>query len=106
MKMKISFRHMEHTPSLDDKIKEKCEKLSRFLGNDATVSWTCIAEKHDQVSEVHIHHKGIDIHATAHADDLYKTFDMCIAKLEHQLEKTAQTNYNKEKGRDSIRNHF
>ena len=31
MKLKISFKHLEHTPALDERIKEKSQKLKKYF---------------------------------------------------------------------------
>jgi putative sigma-54 modulation protein len=86
MNMQITFRHMEHTPALDDMIREKSQKFVKWFGDNATVHWTCWVEGVDQWSEVRIHAHHKDYFAKASANDLYKTFDLVVQKIHNQME--------------------
>lgn len=85
MKTNITFRNLEHTPSLDEKIKEKSQKLQKFLKEDCEVSWTCWTEKDNQFAEVKIKSGKDNFIAKADSDNLYKTLDIVISKLENQI---------------------
>ena len=85
MNVNITFRHMEHTPALDQTIREKSEKFSKWFGPQTDVKWTCWTEGLDHCSEVAIHSGHQEYFAKAHADDLYKTFDLVIHKIQNQL---------------------
>ena len=41
MNIKISFKNLEHTPALDEKIREKTGRLEKYLGGGTEVHWTC-----------------------------------------------------------------
>lgn len=85
MNVNITFRHMDHTPALDSIIREKSEKFSKWFGPNAQVSWTCWKEGIDQCSEVFVHAGSKEYFAKAHADDLYKTFDIVVHKIQNQI---------------------
>jgi putative sigma-54 modulation protein len=85
MNVNITFRHMDHTPALDQLIREKSEKFSRWLGPQAEVLWTCWAEGVQHFSEVSIHFGPKDFFAKAHSDDLYKSIDLTVHKIQNQL---------------------
>ncbi len=85
MTVNITFRHMEHTPALDQIIRDKSEKFSKWFGPQANVSWTCWTEGTDHCSEVMISSGHEKYFAKAHADDLYKTFDLIIHKIQNQM---------------------
>lgn len=85
MNVDITFRHMDHTPALDQIIREKSEKFSKWLGPTTNVRWTCWMEGIDHCSEVTINAGSEKYFAKAHADDLYKTFDLIIHKIQNQL---------------------
>lgn len=85
MNLNITFRHMEHTPALDQIIRDKSEKFSKWFGPSADVHWTCWTEGVDHCSEVSISAGAQKYFAKAHADDLYKTFDLIVQKIQNQL---------------------
>jgi putative sigma-54 modulation protein len=85
MSINITFRHMEHTPALDQMIREKSEKFTKWFGPRTDVKWICWTEGSDQCSEVVVHSGTQEYFAKAHADDLYKTFDMVVHKIQNQM---------------------
>lgn len=85
MNVNITFRHMEHTPSLDQMIREKSEKFTRWFGEQVQVRWTCWNEGIEHYSEVTIHSGAKEYFAKAQSDDLYKTFDLIVSKIQNQL---------------------
>ena len=86
MSLQITFRHMEHTPALDQLIREKSEKFNKWFGTEASVHWTCWVEGIHHCSEVRIHSRNKDYFAKSQADDLYKTIDIVIQKIHNQME--------------------
>jgi len=86
MNLNITFRHMDHTPALDEMIKDKSEKFSKWFGPQTDINWTCWSEGVDHCSEVKINSGSQEYFAKAHADDLYKTFDLVVNKIQNQLQ--------------------
>lgn len=87
MKVKISFKHLEHTPSLDARITEKTQKLKKFFEGNVSVQWTCSVKDGQHISDVKLFGNNFEYFACAKADSLYKTIDMALDKIEKQLEK-------------------
>lgn len=85
MNLNITFRHMEHTPALDQVIRDKSVKFEKWLGSSVDVQWTCWNEGVENYSEVNISSGADKYFAKAHADDLYKTFDLIVNKIQNQL---------------------
>jgi putative sigma-54 modulation protein len=85
MNVNITFRHMDHTPALDQMIREKSEKFAKWFGAATSVNWTCWMDGVDHCSEVSINAGNEKFFAKAHADDLYKTFDLIIHKIQNQM---------------------
>lgn len=86
MNLEITFRHMEHTESIDDKIRQKIEKFgSRHLSPGANVKWTGWVENQDHIATLHVTDRGHEFHVKGSADSMYKTLDQVISKLESQL---------------------
>src|SRR5690554_7220556 len=86
MKIVSSFKHMEHTPSLDEKIEKKSQKLKKFFDGNFEVHWTCsVGERGRQQAEVKIVGPSFEYHASASAEKLYKALDMVIQKIQRQV---------------------
>jgi len=87
MKITVSFRHLEHTQSLDDRIYEKSEKLNKYLDGKINMKWSCYVKEGNHYAEVALSGAHFNYHATGHTDSLYKTIDVVVDKLEKQLSK-------------------
>jgi putative sigma-54 modulation protein len=87
MKLNINFNHLESTPAITAKIESKSSKLKKFFDGGFDVNWTCSVDKSGHTSKIHINYKGLSVNADSTKDDLYKTFDDVIHKVERQLEK-------------------
>jgi putative sigma-54 modulation protein len=88
MNVKISFQHLEHTEALDDKIREKSEKLDKYFSHNPTIKWSCQVKDQAHCAEINLHGpRGVVFHAKAKSDCLYKTIDLALNKLEKQINK-------------------
>ena len=86
MNVNITFRHMDHTSALDQIIREKSEKFSKWFGSQADVQWICWIDGTSHCSEVTVQSGNCEYFAKANADDMYKSFDMAIHKIQNQLQ--------------------
>ena len=89
MNLDITFRHLEHTPALDEKIREKLTRVSKKLGAAANYHWTSWVENESHISTLAIKDGAKDFFAKASSEDLYKTIDLTIKKIENQLDHEA-----------------
>jgi putative sigma-54 modulation protein len=86
MKITITFKHLEHTPALDEKIEKKSKKLEKFFDGNFNVDWVCWCDdKAQHWAELKVHGHAFDFHAKADADSLYKALDLVIEKVEKQM---------------------
>ena len=85
MKVLICFKHLEHTPDLDKKIKEKSNKLKPLIPESSEVKWTCWVANGQYFSEVFIHGPRLQLHAQAKTNSFYKSLDEVSAKIEKQI---------------------
>jgi putative sigma-54 modulation protein len=97
MKVTITFRHLDHTPSLDERIHEKSDKLSKYLGGKSHIKWSCYVKEGNHYAEIDISGPNYSYHATGHTDSLYKTIDLVVGKIEKQLQKKKDKTKNKKK---------
>ena len=88
MKIVSSFKHLEHTPSLDEKIEKKSQKLKKFFEGNFEVHWTCSIKEDDKhVAEVKILGPSFEYHAGASSEKMYKSLDLVIQKIQKQVNK-------------------
>ena len=87
MKIQISFKGIEHTPALDERINEKSKKLEKLLEGKTTVKWTCYVKDGHHYAEVVLLGPKFEYHAHAYSENLYKTLDKAVDKLWTQMHK-------------------
>jgi putative sigma-54 modulation protein len=88
MKIITSFKHLEHTPALDQKIEEKSQKLQKFFEGNFEVQWTCyVRDDGAQCADIKLLGPSFEYHANANADSLYKSLDLAVNKIEKQVHK-------------------
>ncbi len=87
MKLKISFKHFDHSPAVDARIKEKSEKLNKFFDGNCRISWTCYLNDGNHYAEIEVYGPKFKYHAKANHENMYKSFDLVVDKIEKQLSK-------------------
>ncbi len=90
MKVQVSFKHLEHTPALDEIIQSKSEKLEKYLGGNINVQWVCYVQEGKHYAEIKLLGPQFEYHAKGHSESMYKTCDVVIEKIEKQLIKKKQ----------------
>ncbi|MBD65022.1 MAG: ribosomal subunit interface protein [Halobacteriovoraceae bacterium] len=88
MKITSTFKHLEHTEALDQKIQAKSQKLKKYFEGNFEVQWTCfVRDDGAHCAEIKLLGPSFEYHASAHSDVLYKTLDLAINKIEKQVHK-------------------
>jgi putative sigma-54 modulation protein len=87
MKITVTFKGLEHTPSLDERIREKSKKLDKYLDGNTNMKWFCYVEDQQQIAEITLLGPKFEFHARAHSDSLYKSLDLAVDKVEKQMKK-------------------
>jgi putative sigma-54 modulation protein len=87
MKVEISFRNLEPTDAIVSMIEKKAQHFNKYHHKDMNVHWVCLVKDQVHRSDVNITSNLGTFHASAEDDNLYKTFDEVIPKLEKQLDK-------------------
>lgn len=87
MNITISFKNLEHTESLDERIKEKTSKLEKLFNGRVDIKWTCWVKEGGHHAEVKINGPHFNYHASAVSDSLYKTIDLALNKTQKQITK-------------------
>lgn len=104
MKLTIEFLHLEHTEALDQRIKEKSEKINKYFNGQSHLKWHCYVKDGQHFAELHINCAHSNFHAKAHSENLYKTLDIVVDRLEKQINKKKQKVKNRihRKGEDVV----
>lgn len=92
MNIIMNFHQMDPTPSIKEVIERKSEKLKKFFEGSAELKWTMSARKEGHHSHAILAGDGFILNADSVKDDLYKTFDEVVSKLERQLLKKKNIN--------------
>lgn len=88
MKIVSSFKHLEHTPALDQKIESKSQKLKKYFDGNFEVQWTCfVRDDGAHCAEIKLLGPSFEYHAAAHSETLYKSLDLVLNKIEKQIHK-------------------
>jgi putative sigma-54 modulation protein len=87
MDLTISFKNFPHTEAVDERIRQKSEKICKLLGDEKNIKWTCYSKDKQYYVEVKVTGPQLEYHAKAHHENMYKSFDLVTAKLEKQLSK-------------------
>jgi len=95
MKITIAFQHLDHTPSLDERIREKSEKINKYFDGKMNLKWNCYVQDLNHFAEVTLFGPQFEYHAKAHSDNLYKTIDLAVDKIERQIIKRKEKTKNR-----------
>jgi len=88
MKIISTFKHLEHTEALDKKIESKSQKLKKFFDGNFDVHWTCyVRDDGAHCAEIKLLGPSFEYHASANSDQLYKSLDLAVNKIEKQVSK-------------------
>ncbi len=78
---------MEMTEALQDYVKNKVERVSKYLENIKEADVTLSVEKYRHSAEVTIKANGITINGEEETDDMYCSIDRVMDKIERQVKK-------------------
>lgn len=95
MKITITFLHLDHTESLDQRIKDKSEKLGKYFEAPIHIKWTCSVRNGDHFAEVKLFSPKNTYLASAKSSSMYKSLDLVLEKVEKQVTKTKEKIKNK-----------
>ena len=85
MQISISGQHMDITESLRNHVEDKMQKISRHFDHVTNTHVVLHVEKNHHQAEATINGKGIQIHATGQANDMYSAIDAMTNKLDRQV---------------------
>ena len=92
MDIKISFKHLEHTEALDQRIQEKSQHFSKYLNGKVDLQWICwVDDKGKHWAELKLLGPKINFFASSCEDSIYKCLDQVVSKVEKQIAKKKNT---------------
>lgn len=87
MIVNFSFKHLGATEALKAYTTEKSQKLAKYFKGRTHVTWSFDVQKTLQVAHCHLVGNDMDYFGEASSEDLYKSIDMAIVRIEKQLRK-------------------
>ncbi len=85
MQIAMTFRHIESNEGIKDYVKEKVEKLEKYLENPREVHVVVSSEKFRQIAEITIISDGVTLNSQGRDSDLYAAIDQMVDKMERQV---------------------
>ena len=98
MGIAITFRHMDSTEPLKAYVHEKLERVQKNLRAPLDEHVTLFQERHEFVAEMNIKASGHVYQAKHASDDMYKSIDFAVDKIDHQISKTHDAEARNKKG--------
>ena len=90
MKIKVTYKHLESTPALDEMTQKKSEKLKKFFDGQLNLHWSYTVEKMNHIAHCHLTGNHMEFFAEATTDSIYASIDEVILALEKQLRKNKE----------------
>jgi len=85
MQIGVTFRHMEADKGVKDYVKEKVERLQKYIVNPGEVHVVLSAEKFRHIAEITIIGNGVTLNSQGRNSDLYAAIDQMVEKTERQI---------------------
>jgi putative sigma-54 modulation protein len=104
MGIAITFRHMASSDAVRDYVHEKLERVQKYLRQPLDAHVTFSTERHQHLAEILVNSVGRQYQAHSESDDMYKSIDLMIDKIEHQIAKHHDTQARNKKGAEAARN--
>jgi putative sigma-54 modulation protein len=103
MGIAITFRHLNSSDAIKEYVHEKLERVQKYLRQPLDAHVTLSAERHQHVAEISMNSSGRQYQARHDSDDMYKSIDFMIDKVEHQIAKHHDTQARNKKGAEGVR---
>lgn len=93
MQLELTGQNLKVTPSIRSLVNQKFTKLDRHMHRMIRAHLVFSVEKNNHQIHASIHMPGHDVYATSSTDDMYKSIDDIIAKLDKLLIKTKEKDF-------------
>ena len=85
MQIGVTFRHMETDKGAKDYVKEKVQRLQKYIVNPGEVHVVLSAEKFRHIAEITIIGNRVALNSQGRNSDLYAAIDQMVEKAERQI---------------------
>ena len=85
MQIAVTFRHIEADEGIKDYVKDKVDKLQRYIENPREVHVVLTAEKFRHIAEMTVVADGLTLNSQGRDADLYTAIDQMVDKVERQV---------------------
>ena len=85
MRTVITGRHMDVSPALQQRVDKKINKLDKYFGSDTEAHVFMHVEKGRHRMEATIVYDGITFRAEESSDNMYKSIDSVLKKIDKQI---------------------
>jgi putative sigma-54 modulation protein len=87
MQVAVTFRHMETDEGVKAYVKEKVQKLQKYISNVMEAHVVLSVEKFRHIAEITIVGNGGTFNSQGRNNDLYAAIDQTVEKMERQIRK-------------------
>ncbi|GAA0084193.1 ribosome hibernation-promoting factor, HPF/YfiA family [Clostridium sp. MB05] len=87
MKVSVIAKNTTATPALKDMVEKKLSKVKRYFDPEVEAKTTLSVQKNKQKVEITIPFNGVILRAEESTEDMYKSIDLVVTKLERQIRK-------------------
>ena len=94
----LTAKHLELTEALKSYVEEKIRRIERYTMNPITAMVTLMIERYHHIVGISLNIHGAHIQAKGESNEMYKSIDMAVDKIERQMKKYKGKNQGK-KGR-------
>ena len=103
MKVSVYFKDMKNSDALEDLVEKKLSRLDKYFRSEAEFKVTMSTNKKNNFKvEVLIPFNGLFLRAEETSDDMHKSIDGAVEKMERQLQKY-KSKIEKRHTKDSVR---
>ena len=96
MKLTYTFKHLDHSNSLQEYTEQRMVEIGRFLLKDGSGNVYYSKQKNEFCVEISVNTREKYFKATSYASDIYEAVDSVVDKLERQfLKNSKQHKYHK-----------
>ncbi len=95
MHIKISMKDVKKSKSVEEQIEKKSSRLVKYFEKDVRINWHCHEKASLYYTDISVSGVGGKKYtAKAHHENLYKSFDLSLDKIEKQLLKLKEKTKN------------
>ena len=101
MQTSVTFKNLDPSDHLKDYVKDKLNRLDKYLYNPAEANVVLSVEKFRHIAEISIMGDRLNINGKEETNDMYSAIDITMDKLEKQIKKNKQKKRGKRGGSNS-----